>query len=154
MKNRIIRERFAALTVLSQRTLPSSSAYNKVTALLTSRFKPGNEAIDRRIRDVYAQHPVADENATTLPIALAEARSRAIQAVFDESQSIKKIPDHMRLTAADMPMPLKGDDGWKNADEKASIRVMLGSLYAWGDDERIADNEAGEEGDDVTMGEA
>jgi hypothetical protein len=146
MKNRIIRERFGALTALSQRSLPSSTAISKTTALLTSRFKPANEVIDRRIKDVYAEFPLPDgDEATALPIALAEKRQRAIDAILDESQPIRKIPDHMRLTAADMPKALTGTDGWKNNDELASIRVLLGSLYAWGADEKLADNEQGEE---------
>jgi hypothetical protein len=144
MKNRIIRDRFAALTVLSQRTLPSSTAINKVTQLLTSRFKPANEVIDRRIRESWADFPAADD-ADKLSIKVAEARSAAVEAILDESQPIKKIPEHMRLTAADMPKPLKGDDGWKNADELANIRVMLGSLYKLGSDEQLEDNEQGEE---------
>lgn len=150
MKNRVIRDRYAALTILSQRTLPSSSAINKVTSLLTSRFKPGNDVIERRIRDMYAAHPMPEDDASSvLPIALAETRSRAIEGVLDESQPIRKIPDHMRLTAADMPKALQGADGWKNQDELASIRVLLGSLYLWGPDEKLADSETGEEPDEA-----
>lgn len=131
MKIRVIRERTEALLAIAARALPSSTSENKVSFLLEDRFHRQYEVSERRRKqEVIEAHPAPDGvTEQSLPASLTEARGRAYEMLADEDLPIKKIPAQMRLTAADMPKALKGDDGWKNAVGLASLRRMLGPLY-------------------------
>lgn len=129
MRNQLIRDRYAALTILGQRHLPSTPAVNKVTMLL-SRFEPAYLATERARKKIIADHKLPDDHdGAALPLALNETRTRAIDALMDEGQPIRLIPERMRLTFDDLPRSMKGDDGWKNAEGVAHLANALGSLY-------------------------
>lgn len=153
MKNSTIRERYAALTVLSQRVLPSRTAVNKVVALLTTRFEQPFRATELQRKQIIAQHPVpAGWDRPALPHDVAEARERSVEEMLACSIPVRAVPESLRLTAADLPVALKGEGGESNVAELASIVLALGSLYRMGDDEaklRASDPDAGEEPDDT-----
>lgn len=136
MKNRTIRDRYLALATLSRRTLPGATAVNKVSVLL-GRYGPAFQATERSLEACYVQHPAPDdmEPGDKLPEWLAERRVAFNSEVLEQSQSIKKVPDQLLLTSADMPRALSGEDGAKNAAGLAEIRHMLGGLYKPSGDE-------------------
>jgi hypothetical protein len=136
MKNRLIRERYSALTVLSQRVLPSKTAINKVTALIATRFQQPYQATEAGRKKVIEDHPTPPEwDKDHLPPAIAEARQSAIDLFLEERTPVRKIPDTLRLTDADLPRALKRENGDANVEGLAQIIVMLGSLYVPGADE-------------------
>jgi hypothetical protein len=145
MRNQDIRDRFVALTALSQRVLPSRTATNKVATLLATRFKEPWDEIERQRKHIlFIDHPLpADYEGENddLPAALREARQVAVDTLMAESTPVRRVPDRLRLTADDMPKALKGENGEVNAEGLASIRVMLGSLYVLSDDERELDEQ-------------
>jgi len=153
MRNQVIRDRFAALTVLSQRALPSSTAQNKVDSLL-ARYEIPYNVTEKRKKLVIATSPVPETwDRDTLPMPIAEARQAAMDAMLEESQPVKKIPEHLRLTAADMPIALKGEKGADNVAGNAQIKRLLGSLYKPTTPEELQfaapdEKDAGEETDD------
>lgn len=129
MKNQTIRDRYAALVMLSGRTLPSPSAVNKVTALI-ARFKAAFMATEEARNKLIAEMPVPEGwDKDTLPQSIAEARQKEMDAYMKESQPIPAIPDRMRLTEADLPRVLKREGGEDNVAGIANIISMLGSLY-------------------------
>lgn len=145
MKNQLIRERYAALTVISGRTLPSLTSINKVEVLLSTRFIAGYEATERLRKKIMRDRQIPpDMEGERLPIGIAEARQAAMDDMLEESTPIKKVPERLRLTADDLPKILKGDDGWKNAEGIAGIRVALGSLYVRSDDAKALDDATAE----------
>jgi hypothetical protein len=154
MKNQAIRDKYAALTILSQRALPSKTAINKVATLLT-RFQPPYEVTETARKIALNSFPLPDGfegvGEHEIPLAIREARTTAVEALMEESQSVKKIPTAMRLTSADMPKVLKREKGEDNAVMLAQIRRMLGTLYLPAVDEVIADNEEGEEPDELQL---
>ena len=145
MKNQTIRDRYAALTVLSQRTLPTK-AMNKVAVLLRTRFQAPFEATEELRKQVLRQHPVPEGwDKPTLPEDVAQRRQDAMDEAMALSTPVRKVPDTLRLTGADMPQPLKADDG-ANVAGLAQIKVMLGSLYDWSAEEReLLDGGTGDE---------
>jgi hypothetical protein len=156
MKNQAIRDKYAALTVMSQRILPSASAINKVSTLITTRFEQPYQSTERSRKQALESIPVPpgfEGDESDMPLTIREARTKAVEELLQQSQPIRKIPELLRLTAADMPKPLKRDGGEDNAAGVAMIRVMLGSLYKRGADEIIADTDEGEEvdGDDTPV---
>jgi hypothetical protein len=127
VKIRYIRERHAGLALMQGRALPSPTAENKVSFLLADRFQRQYEVSEqRRKKLITIDHPCPEDE---LPVAIAEARDKAWEAILDEDLPIKKIPEHMRLTKEDMPKAMKGEEGWKNGAGIAEIRRLLGPLY-------------------------
>lgn len=153
MKIRLIVDRTDALQAIAARALPSATAENKVSFLLQERFQRQYKVVqNRKMADVITAFPAPEgvsENA--LPSNLAESRQIAWEKILDEELPIKKIPEHMRLTSADMPKVLKGDDGWKNGVGIAALRRMLGSLYKPTGAEVIEDKEVGDEPDEIEL---
>lgn len=153
MKIRKIVDHASALQTMAARALPSSTAENKVSFLLQERFQRPNDVVQKRkMEDVIKAFPAPEgvsENA--LPSNLAESRQIAWEKILDEDLPIRRIPEHMRLTSADLPKILKGDDGWKNGVGLAALRKMLGSLYKLTGAEIIEDKEVGEEPDELEL---
>lgn len=137
MKNKIIRTRFGALSVLSSRVLPTESAVNKVAVLLRTRFHDAYEATEIGRKNIIRDHPLPEGwDKETLPAEIAERRQAAVDRLMEKGQPIKKVADTLRLCATDMPKVLKTkEDGEKNVEGLASIKVALGGLYKWSDDE-------------------
>jgi hypothetical protein len=145
VKNQLIRDRYAALSVLAQRTLPSPTAINKVSTLLATRFAPAFEMTEKKRKLVISMNRLPEgHDGDRLPIAIAEQRQAEVDAMLEDSTPVKLVPDRLRLTEADLPRVLKGEDGWKNAEGLASIRVMLGSLYVRSDEEKKLDDASSE----------
>jgi hypothetical protein len=86
-----------------------------------------------------------DADGDRLPVGLAEARTLAVENMLNLDTPVRRIPDTLRLTEADMPKTLKGDGGWKNAEGVAEIIVNLGSLYVLSDEERKLRSSVGKE---------
>lgn len=129
MKNSTIRERYAAIANLSNRVLPSPTAINKV-AFLLARFKPLYEVTEEGRNKLIQQYPVpADWDNPVLPAAIAEARQKAMDELMAAGQPVKKVPEQLRITEADLPKALKREGGESNAEGLAGIIAMLGSLY-------------------------
>lgn len=150
MKNQTIRERYQALNALAQRVLPSATAITKVSALLDTRFRAPYEATETARKMVIAQYPLpADYEGENVPMAIAEQRQLAIDAMLEQSTPVKKIPDRLRLTSADLPKVLKREGGEGNAESLAQIIVMLGSLYVRSGEEVFQDDSQGEEPDEL-----
>lgn len=151
MKNQLIRDRYAALTVLSQRVLPSATAIHKVSALLGTRFKLPYDATEVARKTIIADHPTPEGwEKESLPPTIAEARQRAIDALMEEATPVRKIPDTLRLTSADLPKVLKREGGESNTEGLAQIVVLLGTLYVPSSDERALNAAAeGEEPDEA-----
>lgn len=146
MKNQTIRDRYAALTILAQRVLPSPKGINKVATLIATRFQRPYEATEIARKNVIAEHPVPEGwDKDHLPTAVAEARQQAMDALMAESTPVKKIPDHMRLGSEDLPKALKRDGGESNVEGLAQIIVMLGSLYRPDASDEDTDDASGEE---------
>lgn len=149
MKNRIIRDRYAALVALSRRVLPSPTAVNKVSALIETRFRRAYDATEAGRKKIIEDYPTpAGWEADTLPPAVAEARQREADKMLDLDTPVGKVPGRLRLTQADLPKPLKREGGEDNTAQLAEIVVMLGSLYVPGDDElalRAPDGDADEQ---------
>ena len=147
MRNQTIRDRFAALTVLSQRVLPGTTAIAKVEALLR-RFGPAYEVTEKRRKQVIQEFPVPETwERVELPAAIAEKRTVAMDRAMEEAQFIKKVSEHLRLTDADMPVTLKREGGSDNVAGLAHVKRLLGSLYkpTTPEEQRLAEDTAGEE---------
>lgn len=130
MKNRLIRERYAALIVLSRRVLPSPTAVHKVSALIATRFQRPYEGTEAGLKKLIADHPTPDGWAGDgLPPFVAEARQRELDALLDLDTPVGKIAPRLLLTVDDLPKPLKREGGEDNVAQLAEIVVMLGSLY-------------------------
>lgn len=147
MKNRLIRERYAALTVMAQRALPSATAVNKVTALITTRFRdPYCSTEDARKVILRDDYPLPDGfDGERLPVWIAEARQQAVDDLMEQSTPVRRVPDRLRLGPEDMPKALKGEEGWRNAESVADIIVNLGSLYVPGTDEKALREDVGDD---------
>lgn len=161
MKNRAIVKRYTALSALSGRALPSKAAVNKVATLLRGRFSVPHETIELARKMVIRQHPLPEGwEGERQPAAVQEARALAIDALMEESQPVKKIPDHLRLTPDDMPRALKGDEKREEPNDRgvASIIDLLGSLYVPGteieEDAALEESEKGAVEPDDDMGSA
>lgn len=151
MRNSIIRTRYAGLTLLTQRVLPSPTAVNKVSTLLATRFGPAYDATERSRKQIlFVNHPLPpgyDEQI--VPMGIAEQRQAAVDELMQQSTPVRKIADPLRLTAADMPRVLSRENGEDNAFGVAEIRVLLGSLYLRTSEELAIDERLeGDEGDD------
>lgn len=146
MKNKVIRNRFAALSLLSDRVLPTEIAVNKVSVLLRTRFHDAYEATEIGRKSILRDHPLPEGwDKEQLPAAIAEARQMAVDRLMERGQPIKKIPDTLRLTSADMPRVLKTkEDGERNVAGLAGIKVALGGLYKWSDEELGLDEQTNE----------
>jgi hypothetical protein len=139
MKNQVIRERYAALTMLGGRILPSPTAINKVTTLLR-RFKSPYEATEAGRKSVIETVPLPDGwDKDTLPLEVAEQRQKAMDEYMEQDQPVKKIPEQLRLTMADMPKVLKRDGGESNVEGIAGIIVALGPLFVRSEEEKKLD---------------
>lgn len=150
MKIDVIRKRYAGLLGLAGRALPSGSSESKVHFLLSDRFEKPYLASEKRRKAIIAELP-APEGTTTLTESLSEARQQAVDQLMDEDIPIRKIPDHMRLRASDLPKPLKGETGWKNAEGLAEIRSLLGSLYIREGEDIVKDVPEGFEDDEASV---
>lgn len=148
MKNQSIRDKYSALSMLASRTLPSPTAINKVTYLLT-KFQKAFDATETARKKVIANCPLPEgHEGDRLPVAIAEARQAAMDRQMELHTPVGKVADTMRLTADDMPKVLKGDEGWRNAEALPAIKRMLGGLYVRRGDEIVPEVE-GEEIDDA-----
>lgn len=140
MKNQTIRDRYAALSALAQRVLPTTLALNKVSALLATRFHRPYHATEVARKQAIADHPTPEGwEHTHLPPAVADARQRAIDELMAQATPVKAIPDRMRLTETDLPRALRREGGDANVQGLAEIIVMLGSLYVPSAEERALD---------------
>lgn len=129
MRNQSIRDKYAALSALAQRALPGTNAISRIDSLL-KRFEIPYNATEKAKKKIIADHPVPETwEREGLPLPIAEVRQLEMDAMLEESQNIKKIPEHMRLTDADMPIALKRESGSDNIIGLAQIKRMLGSLY-------------------------
>lgn len=149
MKNRVLRERYAALLMLSRRVLPSPTAVNKVCALLETRFRRAYEATEASRKKIIADVPTPPGwEGEALPPLVAEARQEKLDALMELDTPVGKVPDRLRLRADDLPKPLKREGGETNVEGLAEIKLMLGGLYVLGDDElalRESDSAEGEQ---------
>ena len=129
MKNRVIRDRYAALKVLAERVLPATTAINKVDALLR-RFEGPYKSTEKGRQKVINDNPVPSTwERDSLPLAISEARNVAMETLLDEDTFVESVPDHLRLTDADLPHVLKREGGADNVMGLAAIRRSLGGLY-------------------------
>jgi hypothetical protein len=134
--NREIVRIYSALTALSQRRLMGPDNEKKVVRLLRRHFNEAHEEIQERKKINIRNLPVpSDWDGESLPIAVAEARSDAWERLMDETQDIPTVPEHLYLTDADMPKPIKGESGDQNQFSVAEIKNLLGFLYPVGDDD-------------------
>lgn len=136
MKNRVIRERYAALVALSQRVLPSPTAVHKVSALIATRFQRPYEGTEASRKAIILQHPTPEGwEGQELPPAIAEARQAALDEMLEQDTPVGKIPPLLRLSAADLPKAVKREGGDDNTAQLAQIVVLLGGLYVPGEAE-------------------
>jgi hypothetical protein len=136
VKNRTVRNHYQALAMLAQRVLPSEGAINKVSVLLATRYEAAWQATEIGRKKIVTDIPVPDGwSSENLPEGVAAARQTSMDKFLEESTPIRKIPDRLRLTKADLPKVLQRKDGEDNVAGLAQIKVLLGTLYMKSDDE-------------------
>lgn len=150
MKHETIREKYGALSILSQRVLPSKTSENKFANLL-HRFTKPYKITEQHRKKAITDHPTPEGwEEARLPHAVSEARQRAVDEYMELSSPIGKIPDTLRLTNADLPQKLKREGGESNVEGLASLRVLLGSLYVPDEEYRMMNESTdGEESDEA-----
>lgn len=133
---------------MAARVLPSETAMNKVSTLITSRFAAAYEGTEMVRKQIIAKYPVpegwASENP---PEGITAQRDQEWDDYLTLATSIRKIPDRLRITKADLPKVLQRKDGEDNVAGLAQIKVLLGSLYVREGDE--LDDTQGEEPDEL-----
>lgn len=130
LRNRVIVRIHAALVALSQRRLSGPDNEKRVVVLLRRYFNTPREIIDDRKKLNIRNNPVPpDWEGEGLPIAVQEARADLYEQLMDEWQDLPAIPDHLLLSDADMPKPMKGELGDQNQCSVAEIKTMLDLLY-------------------------
>lgn len=130
LTNRTLERIHAALAALSQRRLSGAQSEKKVVILLRRYFAPAHQIYEELRNAAIRRHPAPeDSDELTLPFAINEARGIAIEDLLNDTQDIPAIPEHLYLTDADMPKPLKGELGDANQTGVADIKAKLDFLY-------------------------
>jgi hypothetical protein len=131
LSNRVIERCWAALTALSQRRLMGPENEKKVLVLLRRHFEPAHRIVEELKNNmIIRDHPAPeDSDDADIPATLKEKRAIAMEAILDTTQDIMTVPDHLILTDADMPKPIKGEMGDANRTAVTEIKHKLEFLY-------------------------
>lgn len=125
----------AGLVALSQRRLDTRETMKKILALFR-RIERFVKDVEKLQRAIFEEHPIPEGwEGESLPVAVNEARTLALASFHAETIEIKRIPDHLRITDADLPKLMKGEEGDRNRRGETFIAYQLGWLYTGNDDE-------------------
>jgi hypothetical protein len=114
-----------ALKTLGNRKLPSITSDFKVARRLDA-VKPAVERFETLRKKTIAEHTETDDQGEG-KLVRAIALQQTLDALLD---TVDEIPaPKSKLTEADLPKPMKGDDGEKNAAGLGAIIADLGPEF-------------------------
>lgn len=127
---------FNALMMLSQRRLSTDKSEKKVATLLRRYFDMPYQVFEQQKKMVMLRNSLSpDSEDRSIPASVNELRQMGLHALLHDTQDILIIPEHLLLTDADMPKPIKGEAGDANQSGVANIKFNLGFLYSIDDDD-------------------
>ena len=130
--NKVIIHQHAAITLLTQRTLPTLTADLKAVALIKRFYRTPVEVIEGT-RDALKKRLPEGWASNEFPADLAKEWT----AFLGQSQEMPEIPTDLLFTKDDMPKALKTGLGEANRQGVADIILALGDLYQ--DDTAVAE---------------
>ena len=121
--NKVVRAKHAALAILSGRILPTLASDLKVAALIKGYYATPF-AVTEVAREKLVKDVPADWKHDQLPPDLAQ---RWVTEVLAETQEVPDVPARLRLSEADLPKDVKGNEA--NRQGVADIIVALSDLF-------------------------